>query len=48
LARSQGSAVPVAAAAAQGYRLASRQGLGAADVSQLIRLYDKCDSKAVT
>ena len=40
LARLQGTPVPVAAAAGQAYRLASRQGQGPADTSQLIRLYD--------
>ncbi|CAM5788655.1 NAD(P)-dependent oxidoreductase [Castellaniella caeni] len=40
LARSQGTAIPVAAAAGQHYRLASRQGHGADDVSQLIRVFD--------
>lgn len=46
LARSQGTAVPVASAAGQSYRLASRQGLGAADVSQLIRLFDRPGDRA--
>ncbi|HUH40182.1 MAG TPA: NAD(P)-dependent oxidoreductase [Castellaniella sp.] len=41
LARSQGSGIPVAAAAGQCYRQASRQGLGPQDVSQLIRLYER-------
>ncbi|WP_323016249.1 NAD(P)-dependent oxidoreductase [Castellaniella sp.] len=40
LARRQGTPVPVAAAVGQTYRLAERRGLGAADTSQLIRLYD--------
>lgn len=40
LAQAQGTPVPVAAAAVQAYRLASRQGQGPADTSQLIRLYD--------
>uniref|UniRef100_UPI00334221FB NAD(P)-dependent oxidoreductase n=1 Tax=Castellaniella defragrans TaxID=75697 RepID=UPI00334221FB len=40
LAQAQGSAVPVASAAGQCYRLASRQGLGMQDVSQLIRFYE--------
>lgn len=40
LARDQGTAMPVALAANQLYRLASRQGLGPADVAQLIRLFD--------
>jgi 3-hydroxyisobutyrate dehydrogenase-like beta-hydroxyacid dehydrogenase len=44
LAGSQGTAMPVAAAAGQAYRLASRQGLGPADVSQLIRLHDPKDT----
>ncbi|MER1966259.1 NAD(P)-dependent oxidoreductase [Castellaniella sp. GW247-6E4] len=43
LARAQGSAVPVAAAAGQSYRLASRRGLGPQDVSQLARLYERAD-----
>ncbi|WP_345797376.1 NAD(P)-dependent oxidoreductase [Castellaniella sp. MT123] len=46
LARSQGTAVPVATAAGQNYRLASRHGLGAADVSQLIRLFDRAGDRA--
>ena len=41
LARAQGSAIPVAAAAGQCYRMASRQGLGPQDVSQLIRFYER-------
>ncbi|MGB6009005.1 NAD(P)-dependent oxidoreductase [Castellaniella sp.] len=40
LAQAQGTPIPVAAAAVQAYRLSSRQGRGAADTSQLIRLYD--------
>ncbi|WP_343835817.1 NAD(P)-dependent oxidoreductase [Castellaniella ginsengisoli] len=41
LARAQGTAMPVAAATGQSYRLASRQGLGAEDASQLIQLYER-------
>ncbi|MGB6242484.1 MAG: NAD(P)-dependent oxidoreductase [Castellaniella sp.] len=40
LARRQGTPIPVAAAVGQTYRLANRQGLGPADTSQLIRVYD--------
>lgn len=43
LAQRQGNAMPVAVAAGQGYRLASRHGMGAQDASQLIRLYDRRD-----
>lgn len=46
LARDQGTAMPVATAAGQSYRLASRQGLGAEDASQLIRLYDRAARRA--
>lgn len=41
LARAQGTAMPVATATGQSYRLASRQGLGAEDASQLIQLYER-------
>jgi 3-hydroxyisobutyrate dehydrogenase-like beta-hydroxyacid dehydrogenase len=40
LAQAQGTAMPVVSAVGQAWRMASRQGLGAADASQLIRLYD--------
>ncbi|MFV0284150.1 MAG: NAD(P)-dependent oxidoreductase [Castellaniella sp.] len=46
LAQVQGTAMPVAAATGQRYRLASRQGLGAQDAAQLIQLYRQTDASA--
>jgi 3-hydroxyisobutyrate dehydrogenase-like beta-hydroxyacid dehydrogenase len=45
LARAQGTAMPVATAAGQSYRLASRRGLGAEDAAQLIRLHDRASGR---